>query len=186
MGVTIVTNQHGYLRFRIYWKGQDIAVSTRYRDDGPQGRNRRLVNAKALLIEENLRHGAELHRALLEVLGDCPPRLMPMPGPVPKAMPLRSYYVEWIERKVPPLVRLSTAKRHRLCFEAIVLPELGSALFQEITKSGLEAFRAALLRERRHGELREQSRPFEISSTGILDPCGAMPSAKGTRVHFLV
>jgi integrase len=146
VGVTVVTNQHGYLRFRIYWKGQDIAVSTRYRDDGPQGRNRRLVNAKALLIEENLRHGAELHRALLEVLGDCPPRLMPTPSPAPKLRTLRSYYEEWIERKAPPLVRLSTAKRHRLCFEAIVLPELGAALFQEITKSQLEAFRAKLLR----------------------------------------
>ena len=59
---------------------------------------------------------------------------------------LRSYYGEWIERKVPPLVRLSTAKRHRRCFEAIVLPELGAALFQEITKGRLEAFRAKLLR----------------------------------------
>ena len=100
MGVRVVTNQHGYLRFRIFWKGQDIAVSTLYRDDGPQGRNRRLVNAKALLIEENLRHGAELHRALLEVLGDCPPRLMPTPSPAPKLRTLRSYYGEWIERKV--------------------------------------------------------------------------------------
>ncbi|MBV8137187.1 MAG: hypothetical protein JO121_16390 [Deltaproteobacteria bacterium] len=121
-------------------------MSTLYRDDGPQGRNRCLVNAKALLIEENLRHGAELDRALLEVLGDCPPRLMPTPGPAPKLRTLRSYYGEWIERKVPPPVRLSTAKRHRRCFEAIVLPELGAALFQEITKGRLEAFRAKLLR----------------------------------------
>lgn len=146
MGVTVITNQHGYLRFRIYWKGQDIAVSTRYCDDGAQGRNHRLVSAKALLIEENLCHGAELHRVSLDVLGDCPPRLMPTPSQAPKAKTLCSYYEEWIERKVPPLIRLSTAKRHRLCFEAIVLPELGSALFQEITRSRLETFRAVLLR----------------------------------------
>jgi hypothetical protein len=37
------------------------------------------MNAKALLVEENLRHGAELSRALLEVLGECPFRLMPFP-----------------------------------------------------------------------------------------------------------
>ena len=43
MGITVVTNQHGYLRFRIFWKGSDIAVSTRFRDDGPHGRNARLV-----------------------------------------------------------------------------------------------------------------------------------------------
>jgi integrase len=45
---------------------------------------------------------------------------------------------------------LSAAKRHRLCFEAIILPMLGSALFGEITKSQLEAFRATLL----HGRTR--------------------------------
>jgi hypothetical protein len=39
------------------------------------------------------------------------------------------------------------AKRHRL-FEVIVFAELGLALFQEITNSRLEAFRAALLRGR--------------------------------------
>jgi len=27
VGVTVVTNQHGYLRFRIFRRGQDIAVS---------------------------------------------------------------------------------------------------------------------------------------------------------------
>ncbi len=148
MGVSVVTNQHGYLRFRIFWNGRDIAVSTRFRDDGPQGRNRRLVSAKAILIEEELKRGAELHRALLQVLGDCPPRLMPAPASPPKARTIRSYYEEWIERRVPPLVRLSTAKRHRLCFEAIILPELGGALFQDMTKSRLEAFRSKLLRGR--------------------------------------
>jgi hypothetical protein len=35
---------------------------------------------------------------------------------------------------------------HRLCFEAIILPELAAALFQEMTKTRLEAFRAKLLR----------------------------------------
>jgi hypothetical protein len=59
-----------------------------------------------------------------------------------------NYYEEWIERKISPLVRLSTAKRHRLCFEAIILPELAAALFQAITKTRLEAFRAKLLRGR--------------------------------------
>ena len=183
MGVTVVTNQHGFLRFRIYWKGQDIAVSTRYRDDGPHGRNRRLVNAKALLIEENLRHGAELHRALLEVLGDCPPRLMPTPSSAPKLRTLRSYYEEWIERKVPPLVRLSTAKRHRLCFEAIVLPELGSALFQEITKSRLEAFRGVLLRGNTQRGTTRTVKAVRILSTGIFVLCGATRKEKGMRAR---
>jgi hypothetical protein len=60
----------GYLRFRIFGSGRDIAASTRFRDDGPAGRNRRLVNAKTILIEKELKRGAELHRALLQMLGD--------------------------------------------------------------------------------------------------------------------
>jgi hypothetical protein len=79
MRVNVVTNRHGYLRFRISWKGRDIAVSSRYRDDGPNAKNRRLAEAKAILIAEKLRAGLELHQGLLEVLGDCPPRLMPEP-----------------------------------------------------------------------------------------------------------
>src|SRR5712691_7822332 len=86
------------IRFRIFWKGRDVAVSTRFRDDGPAGRNSRLVNAKAILIEEKLRTGADLHRALLEVLGDCPPRLMPAPSPAVRARTMRDYYEEWIKK----------------------------------------------------------------------------------------
>ena len=161
-------------------------MSTLYRDDGPQGRNRRLVNAKAILIEENLRHGAQLHRALLEVLGDCPPRLLPTRSSAPKLRTLRSYYEEWIERKIPPLTRLSTAKRHRLCFEAIVLPELGSELFQEITKSRLEAFRAALLRGKTQRGTKRTIKAVRNVIDWILELCGATPSAKATWAPFLV
>lgn len=148
MCVTVVKNQHGYLRFRIFWKGRDVAVSTRFRDDDPAGRNSRLVNAKAILIEEKLRTGADLHRALLEVLGDCPPRLMPAPSPAVRARTMRDYYEEWITRRVPPLVRHSTSQKNRLCFEAIILPELGSAPLQDVTKARLEAFRAKLLAQK--------------------------------------
>ena len=148
MGVTVVKNQHGYLRFRIFWKGRDVAVSTRFRDDDPAGRNSRLVNAKAILIEEKLRTGADLHRAFLEVLGDCPPRLMPAPSPAVEARTMRDYYQEWITRRVPPLVRHSTSQKNRLCFEAIILAELGSAPLQDVTKARLEAFRAKLLAQK--------------------------------------
>jgi hypothetical protein len=81
---------------------------------------------------------------------------MPAPPPAPKARTLRSYYEDWIERKIPSLVRLSAAKQHRLCFEAIILAELGTALFQDISKSRLEALRSKLFEERRSEEQRRQ------------------------------
>jgi integrase len=155
MGVNVVTNRRGYLRFRIFWRGSDVAVSTRYRDDGPSGRNTRLVAAKALLIEEKLRTGAELHQALLGVLGDCPPRLMPAKPVAPTLVTLRIYYEGWIRRKQPPLVRASAAKKHRRCFVGIILPELGDEILTEIGKARLEAFRAKLLTQKtRRGTLR--------------------------------
>jgi hypothetical protein len=131
MGVNVVTNRHGYLRFRIFWRGRDVAVSRRYRDDGPCGRNTRLVAVKALLIEEKLRTGAEIHQALLGVLGDCPPRLMPAKPVAPTLVTLRSYYEGWITRKQPPLVRASAAKKHRRCFVGVILPELGDEIYGE-------------------------------------------------------
>ena len=148
MGITVIKNRHGYLRFRIFWKGRDVAVSTRFRADGAAGRNARLVAAKAILIEEKLREGSELHRALLDVLGDCPPRLMPAPSAALKARTVRDYYQEWIARRIPPLVRLSTAKKNRMCFEAIILPDLGSTLLRDVTKARLEAFRGKLLEQK--------------------------------------
>ena len=47
------------------------------RDDGDAGKNHRRLEAKAILVSERLEAGDELHAALLTVLGDCPPRLMP-------------------------------------------------------------------------------------------------------------
>ena len=145
MGVSIGTNRQGYLRFRIFWKGRDVVVSTRYRDDGAGGRNTKIVAAKAVLIEESLRQGAELHRALLDVLGDCPPRLMPAP-PIKREIPsVRAYYPTWIERQRPPLVRLSTAARYRMAFVNVLLPLVGDVRLDEIRPTTLLELRARLL-----------------------------------------
>jgi integrase len=145
MGVNVVTNRHGYLRFRIFWRGRDVAVSTRYRDDGPDGRNSRLVGAKALLIAEKLRDGAQLHHALLDVLGDCPPRLMPVPQIQHEIPTVRAYYARWIDRQRPPLVRASTATRNRLAFDNVLLALVGDLRLNEIRPTTLLELRAKLL-----------------------------------------
>jgi hypothetical protein len=77
MGVQVSRSRHGYLAFRIFWRGRDEWIGTKLRDDGERGRNRRRIEAKAVLVSERLEAGDELHAALLEVLGDCPPRLIP-------------------------------------------------------------------------------------------------------------
>jgi hypothetical protein len=107
---------------------------------------------------------------------------MPTPGPAPKLTTLCSYYGQWIERKVPPLVRLSTAKRHRRCFEAIVLPELGAALFQEITKGRLGSVprQAAAWEDATRNDAHHQGCSQHL--TGIFDLYGATRKEKVMRI----
>jgi hypothetical protein len=75
----------------------DVFLSPRVRDDGPRGKQRRLMMAKAVLIEDRLRQDVPLHRVLLEVLGDCPPRLLPRRTSDTR-MTVQSYYERWITR----------------------------------------------------------------------------------------
>ncbi len=151
MGVKVVTNPRGYLRFRIYHHGRDVVVSTRLRDDGPRGKHRRVVHAKAVLIEERLRAGAPLHRALLDVLGDCPPRLVPRRTSDTSPTTVQSYYERWIARQVPPAVRQSAAVRYRLAFERIILPHLGQLALRDLTPAVLLDFRAVLFQRQFQG-----------------------------------
>jgi len=150
MGVTVVRNRRGYLRFRIYDRGRETVVSTRCRDDGPRGRQRRVVEAKAVLIEERLRQGVALHRVLLEVLGDCPPRLLPRRTSDTRTT-IKSYYETWVQRQVTPAVRKSAAIRYRLAFERIILPRLGEVTLVDLTPAVLLDFRAELFRRQFQG-----------------------------------
>ena len=59
MGVQVTRNRHGYLALRIFWRGRDEWVGSKLRDDGKVGRNRRRLEARAMLIAENLRKAIE-------------------------------------------------------------------------------------------------------------------------------
>jgi hypothetical protein len=64
MGIKVRTNRHGYLFLRIFWKGRDVWIGVKERDDGPRGEKRTLVEAKARLIAEELRNGTPLRLAV--------------------------------------------------------------------------------------------------------------------------
>ena len=69
-------NQHGHLAIRVRWQGRDDHVGTKLKDDGVEGRNRKLVEAGATLIAEDLRRGKPPtkppHKALMDHLEACP------------------------------------------------------------------------------------------------------------------
>jgi integrase len=81
MGVSVSASRYGFVLLRIYWRGREHWVGTKLKDDGPAGKTRLRMEARASLLTEKLLHGAELHTALLDVLGNCPPHLMPAGTP---------------------------------------------------------------------------------------------------------
>ncbi|MGH9204838.1 MAG: hypothetical protein ACRD2A_26735, partial [Vicinamibacterales bacterium] len=50
MAVQVSRSRHGYLALRIFWRGRDEWVGTKLRDDGEAGKNRRRLEAKAVLV----------------------------------------------------------------------------------------------------------------------------------------
>ena len=165
MGVKVRPNRHGHLALQIFWRGQRAWVGVSYRDDGPHGWQRRTLEAKAVLIEADLKKGRALHQALLDHLGDCPPMLMPPIAAPPPPVTVGAYYREtWIKRQTPPAVRLSTAKRYRWCFESTILPVWRDVPLSEVTAARLLDFRARLFERRVH------DRPITIKTVrNILD-----------------
>jgi integrase len=148
MSVWVERNRHGYLGFRIALKGQRYWVGTKYRDEGKARTNRRLVEAKAVILEETL-ETLPLDEALLEVLGSCPVRLLKKQQEIrrPSGATIREYYDEWIKRKAWPIVRVSAAKKYRWSIEAHVLPRLGKKPLRDLSRQDLMRLRAELLEE---------------------------------------
>lgn len=152
MGVKVVTSRHGHLALSIHTRGRRAWVGTRLPEDDRDGR--RVLEARAVLVDADLRKGRAIHEALLDHLGDCPPHLLPpqVVKPAPELVTVGEYYESvWIKRKVPPAVRVSAAKRHRRCFESVILPRWRDVPLVEITTAGLIDFQAELFRRQVRG-----------------------------------
>lgn len=145
MGVALRVH-HGFLGLRIFHRGRDRHIGTKLRDDGPNGTNRTILTAKAAVISERIAAGVALHRVLLDVLGDCPPDLIPRKERAERKR-LRGFYDAWIPSQTAPMVRATEERKRKIYFESIILPELGGLSFDEIDRTELEAFRGKLLRE---------------------------------------
>jgi Phage integrase, N-terminal SAM-like domain len=58
------------------------------------------------------------------------------------------YYVEWIARKTPPVVRAGLARDYKEHFQRYILPKFKSVALMDVTPRRLEEFRAYLLNAR--------------------------------------
>lgn len=140
MSVKVVVNPQGYLRFRIYWRGRDIVIGTKYRE----GRARELVEAKAVLLNAKLEQGVELHRALLDVLGDCPPRLLPR-RPAHLDPTIMEWAKEYLRRLTERRSRRSHLKKARSYLENVLLPLCGTFRLSELDAAAVDELQAKLL-----------------------------------------
>jgi integrase len=152
MGIKIRTNRHGFLGFQIRWQGERKWAGTKDRDDGPRGRRRTFLEAKARLIEEDLRAGIGLEAAFQRHALTCPRQLLPEetapPASAKTVRTIRDYYDTWIKRQVAPRVRLNTQLTRQCYFDGLILPRFGDRPLSDtgLTTSDLMDFQAELLR----------------------------------------
>jgi hypothetical protein len=155
MGVRVNTNQHGFLFFRIFRDGKDVAVGTKYRDDGKAGKNTRLLAAKATLIEEELRRGRAIHEALIAVVGDCPPKLVPNRAEerARQDLTLKEFAAWWLDRLELRRERRSYIRKARSYTDNVILKFWGDALLTDVTTARLDDFQDSVLKRRsRNGQ----------------------------------
>ena len=163
MGITVIKNRHGYLRFRIFWKGIEMLP---YRRDfaptappWPQRQARRREgDSDRREIARRIRTSPRAARRTrrLSAATDAGTRLLRSKARTVRRLLSRSGLREGFHRWFASLLR----RRHRMCFEAIILPDLGSDAFaRTLPRARLEAFRGKLLEQktRRGNQTNHQS-----------------------------
>jgi Arm DNA-binding domain len=140
VGCKVKVNQHGFLAFHLFWNKNRSWEGTGLRDTAE---NRRLVEAKAVLI------GREIKKGTFDYLkwfpeGNRAEQFRPKEEP-PKTIGV--YYRMWILRKTPPVVRPGLERDYKDHFRIYVLPKFENTLIADVTPALLEAFRSYLLQE---------------------------------------
>ena len=140
MSCKIRRNRHGFLAYRVYWRGVEFHEGTGLRDT-PQ--NREKVTRRAEVISEEIRAGTFEYLQWFRD-GNQAHLFRPAP-PAPVIVP--QTIAQWREtvclpRKVPPLVRISLADTYRKHLRNHILPVFGRRCFSDVTVGALEDFRA--------------------------------------------
>ncbi len=147
MACHVKVNRHGFLAFRLYWKGMESWEGTGLRDTV---KNRRRVEARAEIINEEMEQGTfDYLKRFPE--GNKSHLFKPEEEPTkedtgPKTV--GQYYEEWIKTKKPPMVRKSLEQKYRQHYENYIEGQSSDVSIEEITPRFLENFRIYLLEER--------------------------------------
>jgi hypothetical protein len=104
--------------------------------------NRKIAEAQAVLIDHEIEHGTFDYLRWFPQ-GNKAEHFKQTVAPTM----VGEYYVIWIERKKPPLVREGLEYDYRRQFSRYILPKFASCELAQVTPKLLEAFRTYLLTE---------------------------------------
>ena len=120
MACKVKTNKHKSLAFRLYWNGMESWEGAGLKDTP---KNRRRIEARAVLISEQMEKGAFDYLKWFPEGNKA--HLFRVKEPKAERKTIREYFEEWMRDKVPPLVRKSLAKKYRSHFRAYILDKYG-------------------------------------------------------------
>jgi len=142
MACIVKTNQHGNLRYVLYWNGMQWTEGTKLRDTV---KNRRRVEAKAVLITDEMENGKFNYLKWFPE-GNKAEQFRPK-GPQPETV--GQYFRGWIERKKPPFVRPALERDYRQQYNAYIKRQFEHTKLSDVDLLALENFRIYLGQERR-------------------------------------
>jgi integrase len=150
MSCKVRRNRHGFLAYRIYWRGLDFHEGTGLRDTP---KNREKLARRAEVISEEIAAGTFEYLKWFRG-GNQAHRFRPAaPSPTVAPRPIAEWAeTVWLPRKVPPLVRTSLADTYRKHLRSHILPRFGDGVFADVTLGALEDFRAHLVAPRDRGK----------------------------------
>ena len=142
MACKVKVSKHRSLAFKLYWGGMESWEGTGLKDTP---KNRRLIEARAVLISEEMEKGTfDYLKRFPE--GNKAHEFRPKDAAVEsKPLTVRKYYEEWIQDKMPPLVRKSLAKKYRSHFRAYILVKYGDTYLDSFKFEQIRALRTELV-----------------------------------------
>jgi integrase len=140
VGCKVKVNQHGFLALRLFWNKTRSWEGTGLKDTP---KNRERMQARGVLITEEIEQGTFDYLRWFPK-GNRAEQYRPKQES-PKT--IGKYYLVWILRKTPPVVRPGLQRDYRDHFRIYILPKFENTPIAELTPALLEAFRSYLLQE---------------------------------------
>jgi len=144
MSCTVKINRHGFLALQLFWRGLRSWEGTGAKDTP---KNRSLWEARARIISEEIETGKFDYLKHFPN-GNKADQFRPAAPVVVPMLTIGGYYVEWIERKKPPVVRAGLERDYKEQFKRDILPRFRTTALVDLSPEKLHAFREYLLHER--------------------------------------